>query len=475
MRTSVFIVAMLMLLPGCKKPEFSHRADFHDLEGFAQEYVNKVLDNYFGDVSDVVVWDKLKLNANLAEGVVELASNETGKTKVVFTLPEDYPEITPGTEVIWITGDLAGKESAWISEWDATTQTATFEKKLETLPVAGTKAQIGPGQVLVRGRHLYAEHCQHCHGMSGDGDGPTAQYLNPRPRDYRKGIFKYTLTQASERASRDDLKRIIHEGMPGTYMPSFKLLSPEEMNSVVEYVLWLSMRGEAEYQLVKYLMTDYSKVAVAERVEAGLKEKQSGAEDYETYDKIAKEFYELANDPEELLYEFDNAINMMVSRWQSAQSPSALVVPQEKWVGNDPASVERGRKWYLSADLNCFACHGEAGFGDGPQQFAITKDLETGKDNPKPGLYDTWGNPNPPRNLHTGIYRGGRRPIDLYARIHAGIKGTPMPAFGTKLKDQDIWDIVNFLYSVRFDAPEAGDGLKQATTSANIPKDVATN
>src|SRR5688500_2705959 len=28
---------------------------------------------------------------------------------------------------------------------------------------------------------LYREHCAHCHGITGDGNGPTAAFLNPYP------------------------------------------------------------------------------------------------------------------------------------------------------------------------------------------------------------------------------------------------------------------------------------------------------
>ena len=35
----------------------------------------------------------------------------------------------------------------------------------------GDRLVIGPGEMLKRGRMLYAEHCQHCHGVSGDGKG----------------------------------------------------------------------------------------------------------------------------------------------------------------------------------------------------------------------------------------------------------------------------------------------------------------
>ena len=35
-----------------------------------------------------------------------------------------------------------------------------------------------------------------------------------------------------------------------------------------------------------------------------------------------------------------------------------------------------------------------------------------------------------PRNLRMNMFRGGRRPLDLYRRVHQGISGTPMPASG---------------------------------------------
>ena len=45
-----------------------------------------------------------------------------------------------------------------------------------------------------RQRGLYRQHCAHCHGITGDGAGPTAAFLNPYPRDYRTGAFKFKST-----------------------------------------------------------------------------------------------------------------------------------------------------------------------------------------------------------------------------------------------------------------------------------------
>jgi hypothetical protein len=75
------------------------------------------------------------------------------------------------------------------------------------------------------GKHgLYRRHCAHCHGISGDGHGPTAMILNPYPRDYRPGIFKFKSTPRADRPTDDDLTRIVKNGIPATAMPSFALL-----------------------------------------------------------------------------------------------------------------------------------------------------------------------------------------------------------------------------------------------------------
>lgn len=448
MRTCFTVsILSLLLVSGCAEPKFSNRKEFLELEPFAQNYVQGVLTSRFGTPTDMVVWDKLPVKQHLATGSVVAA----GGNKLTLTLDQPHSVITPGTEVLWSSTDGGPGGSAWIAKWDNETGAATLEQPLSGSLAAGARVILGPGQVLARGRHLYAEHCLHCHGVAGDGAGSTAAYLNPRPRDYRKGVFKFTTTAAAERAARSDLHRTIREGIPGTYMPSFKLLADDEMTSITEYILWLSMRGEMEFQLVQRLAADYSQNAVRDRIGGG-----------ESYEAIQAEFNKAKDDPAEFKTTLDEVVDLIVSRWTAAQEETALLAPKQARVVLDKESIERGRKLYLEAAQNCAACHGEAGYGDGPQTYSITKD-DAGKENPLPGLYDTWGNQIVPRNLHTGVYRGGRRPIDLYARIHAGIKGTPMPAFGAKLDDQKIWDLVNYIYSVPFegevvegDAP-AGD------------------
>ncbi len=61
-------------------------------------------------------------------------------------------------------------------------------------PTKLAMSDLGHAEAQAGGYALYRRNCLHCHGVSGAGDGPTAPFLYPLPRDYRKGIFKFTST-----------------------------------------------------------------------------------------------------------------------------------------------------------------------------------------------------------------------------------------------------------------------------------------
>ena len=106
-----------------------------------------------------------------------------------------------------------------------------------------------PRDHLLRGAAVYQQRCVACHGVTGDGAGPAAEYMNPRPRDYRRGIFKFTSTPYGAKPRREDLVRTVRRGAKGTSMPSFALLPDEDLQAVVDYVLVLTHRGELEVLL----------------------------------------------------------------------------------------------------------------------------------------------------------------------------------------------------------------------------------
>lgn len=467
-------VGIAVLVSGCGKgpqAEFSLRNETTDLIPDAQKAVKTALKDKFGTPHELIAWQRLPVNYGGVRGSVTEVSPEGNG--VVVEWDGDAAGVVTDAPLLWVTGARAGEETSAgsVASYDAATKKLTWTGAVEPAPVAGDKLVIGFGQSLQSGRAVYMKNCMHCHGVSGDGAGPTAQYLNPLPRDYRLGFFKFTSTLTPEKPTRDDLTRIIKNGIPGTYMPSFLWLGEKETESVVEYIRWLSMRGDFENRLDNDLASDYSQSTIEEEA---AKAKRDFAAAKKAYDET-KEGEKPADPPsagslksaardsfaEYLKSDFpdtiDGSATTIAEAWAHSEEEESLIVPSVARVTDDAASRERGRRLYLSDTGKCYTCHGVTGRGDG----GATEDFWP-KTTSKPGvkefyarrgLHDVWGQPLQPRNLTLGQYRGGRRPIDVFRRIYAGIKGTPMPGFGrTALKDDQIWDIVNYVMSLQYEA-----------------------
>ncbi|NQU25980.1 MAG: cytochrome c [Candidatus Nealsonbacteria bacterium] len=277
---------------------------------------------------------------------------------------------------------------------------------------------------------LYRQHCAACHGISGDGSGPTAAVQYPYPRDLRRGLYKYTSTDRGMKPflgdgrQMGDLERIVRNGIPATAMPRFDRLADAQIDALVEYVRYLSIRGETEAWLLQ-------EVVVGDEL------------------SIRRSMV------------LEDAVEPTASLWAIAQE---MVLPAAAAEQHAPlsdtsealaASIERGYEHYSGKNAQCKLCHGLEGRGDGEQTE----------------LYDEWNRPKKgatpeqtarlagrfllpiqelrPRDFTEGIFRGGDRPIDLYWRVYVGIKGTPMPSTGSDgaLTPEQIWDVVNYIRS----------------------------
>ena len=268
---------------------------------------------------------------------------------------------------------------------------------------------------LARGRGHYARNCVHCHGYFGQGDGPTAPFLYPRPRDFsRKGILKFTSTSGEDRYPniKEDIARTIRDGIQSSAMPAFGYpwgppsmhhsqhgsATPDQgVEDVAEYVALLLMRGRLEEQLAS----------------AWLREQDFG--------------------------DVSEATKSLIADWKKAQAPAARFQPPAAKPPFTDALLKQGRDIFLSAKAQCSACHGTDGKGEGQSM----KDEKNKRDD--------WGNEIQARDLTRGVYRGGRRPVGLYRRVHVGIKGTPMPGFGGVLKPDEVWAVVEYTRSLALD------------------------
>jgi mono/diheme cytochrome c family protein len=330
---------------------------------------------------------------------------------------------------------------------------------------------------------LYRRHCGHCHGTSGDGMGPTAAILNPYPRDYRAGKFKFKSTERAAKPTHKDLEHIVRQGVPGTAMPSFDLLPDDEIAALVEYVKYLAMRGEVENKLLQEIQN-------------------------------LDEGAELPLNREVLV---DAVLTPVAQSWQEAESQ--IISPPEKPAEELAASIAKGREIFYGAVGNCVKCHGPSALGDGQtddyddwskpvalmlkdivdarealdkrpaeikkQRAEINADKDKSADDKQSELasldeeeknlgaeraqleerervlkHEALTPRNIiPRNLRLGTYRGGGRPLDLYRRVHAGINGVPMPGLGPaapgqqgQLKPEEIWALVDYVRSLPYES-----------------------
>jgi DMSO reductase family type II enzyme heme b subunit len=155
------------------------------------------------------------------------------------------------------------------------------------------------------GETVYAQHCAACHGATGNGNGPAAVWLYPKPRDFGAGLFKVKSTPAQTLPTDEDLLRSVTRGLPGSSMPSFSYLTDAERRDAVQYVKSL---------------TSYT-----------------------------------------------NSTGKRINRFEEAAGNGSLAKPVE--VPPEPAATVQeltlGQQMYQK--MQCFLCHGQTGAGDGPQ------------------------------------------------------------------------------------------------------------
>jgi mono/diheme cytochrome c family protein len=282
-----------------------------------------------------------------------------------------------------------------------------------------------PKGYLKHGFEVYSRNCLPCHGFTGDGNGPAATYLLPKPRDYRPGIFKFTSTSYGAKPLREDLLRTIRRGIAGTSMPAFPLLPPKDAEAVVDYVISLSMRGELEGLLA------------------------DSAEFNGSIDQA----------------EVPQMTEKLVSLW--AEGKSKVVYPVAPMPVFSNKDIEEGQSAFLSQ--GCSKCHGNDGRGQTADNIGV----------------DAWGNPTKAADLTSGMLRGGTEPLDIYRHIDAGINGTPMPSFRKSFEKnpETMWKLVAYVLYMSNDRrkgvipdagmlkplPGVGADTKPAATTLNDP------
>jgi mono/diheme cytochrome c family protein len=314
---------------------------------------------------------------------------------------------------------------------------------------------------LKEGSLLYRRHCLHCHGMEGNGRGATASWVNPHPRDYRQGVFKFTSSTqdlGQRKPRRDDLMNVLVYGIEGSSMPSFGMYDRKDLDKIISYVIHLSLRGQIEYLVMGSWLNNSLKlpqIATPEDIEAVRasmqSEGKSSAEIQAVIDEIKAIKPPTPEEQAEALKALeksftvldDNPILEIVSGWWKEAQEMAIVPDKYPYPDTEEAllqSAARGAALFNTGTASCVSCHKNYG-------------------REAPYYFDAWATIVRPRDLVNGYYRGGRRPIDMYNRVWSGIAGSGMASYDKELRPTDeekaknmdrMWDLVNFMQVLHY-------------------------
>ncbi len=89
-----------------------------------------------------------------------------------------------------------------------------MSRKLATIALSALALAFGAASAQAdTGKELFIKtNCNSCHGMEGKGDGPIAAALDPKPRNYTVGDFKFDANKDGTPGGDEDLALVIKNG-----------------------------------------------------------------------------------------------------------------------------------------------------------------------------------------------------------------------------------------------------------------------
>ena len=283
---------------------------------------------------------------------------------------------------------------------------------------------------LTRGMQLYVQYCSSCHGVDGQGRGRSGVALRPAPRDFTRGLFKFTKVPGEFLPSDAALVTLVERGLNGTPMLPWAL-SEAQLADVITYVKALSpMPTRTAEQL--------EELAAAEPRRFVRDDDGAWVDTHGIYAQGAEE---------------DDG-----KGWRDPYNEIGDVVetPPDPWGGDTQGAIARGEAVYHGI-AQCYNCH--PGYVT-PGQLNEYRGVG-GSEPPRPNLsypalkessYEVLGAPVQffPPDFTWHETRAGIEVVDLYQTIAAGIGGTAMPMWkGTLSPDdpteRDIWAMAHYV------------------------------
>ena len=293
--------------------------------------------------------------------------------------------------------------------------------------VSSMKDQTVKQRAKMDSNDLYQLRCSVCHGETGAGDGPAAEFLYPRPRDFTAGLWKYK-TSPGDLAPRDsDLFNTIKSGLEGTSMPGWSaLFTDQQINGLVT--------------LVKRFDT------------TGIWAPPNAADDA-----------------------FDDE-----GRYLKADILTIIEEePTEGQVAYSEESVARGKEVF---EENCRKCHGEQGRGNITSGELLEDDWGYriwARDLSKPWTWRVTETSSGGNQSEINEAERAATIRNIYTRVSIGIRGTPMPSHRAVDKGEedaitleDRWHVANYTYSLRSETtwPGQRNVIEGVAWSGDLPE-----
>jgi DMSO reductase family type II enzyme heme b subunit len=269
--------------------------------------------------------------------------------------------------------------------------------------VTGMKERIASERAKLSAEETYQLHCAVCHGEKGAGDGPAADSLLPRPRDFTRGLWKFKTSPGDLPPRDSDLVDTIKLGLVGTSMPGWSdLLADRQIAALVALLKRFDTSGTWA-------------------------PKDAAKEDFDAEGRYLKDKPRVISERE----------------------------PTEGRIAYSAESIAKGKEVFQE---NCRKCHGQAGRGNITSGKLLEDDWGQRvwpRDLTKPW---TWRITEASADSEGGRDDSRRDEIirNILTRVAIGIRGTPMPAHravdaGEKdgIAPEDRWHVANYTYSLR--------------------------
>ena len=295
--------------------------------------------------------------------------------------------------------------------------------------VTNMKDEIASQRRNMDSSDIYQLRCAVCHGENGAGDGPAAEFLYPRPRDFTAGLWKYK-TSPGDLPPRDtDLFNTIKSGLNGTSMPGWSsLFTDQQISGLVKVVKQF----------------DTTAIWAPE---------SAADEDFDDDGRYLKPDMLVINDEE----------------------------PTEGQIPYSDESIASGKEIF---EENCRKCHGQQGRGNITSGELLEDDWgyrTWARDLSKPWTWRVTETSS--GNNQTEVDEAQRNATirNIYTRVSIGIRGTPMPSHRAAdegeedaITLEDRWHVANYTYSLRNDTTWPGERnvIEAVAWSEDLPSSV---